>query len=66
MVRVANTTTLHKASSKVETKSLRTTVPITVTRMFKLEEGDMLYWEIKAKGEDEFEIIVMPKKKKNE
>lgn len=63
MVRKTNTTILHKASSKSESKSLRTTVPITVTRQFELEEGDMLYWEIKAKGKDEFEIVVTPVKK---
>jgi len=30
----------------------------------ELEEGDMLQWVIKAKKKDEFEIIVMPMKKK--
>ena len=30
----------------------------------ELEGGDMLQWVIKAKKKDEFEIIVMPMKKK--
>lgn len=63
MVRMPDTTTLHYATSK--SKSLRTTVPTLVTRQFKLEEGDMLQWEIKAKKKDEFEIIVTPVKKDN-
>lgn len=55
-----DTTSLHAATTK--SKSLRTTVPITITRHFKLEEGDMLQWELKAK-KDEFEIVVTPLKK---
>lgn len=55
-------TTLHAATAK--SNSLRATVPITVTRQFKLVAGDMLLWEIKAKKKDEFEIIVTPVKKK--
>jgi bifunctional DNA-binding transcriptional regulator/antitoxin component of YhaV-PrlF toxin-antitoxin module len=62
MVRMPDKTTLHAATAK--SKSLRTTVPVMVTRQFKLEEGDMLQWEIKAKKKDEFEIIVTPLKKK--
>ena len=58
-----DTTTLQKASTKSE-KSLRTTVPVMITRHFKLATGDMLQWEIKAKKKDEFEIIVTPVKKK--
>lgn len=64
MDRMPDTTTLHLATSK--SKSLRTTVPTLVTRQFKLEEGDMLQWEIKAKKKDEFEIIVTPMKRKRE
>lgn len=62
--KMPDTTTLHIATSK--SKSLRTTVPILITRQFKLEEGDMLHWEIKAKKKGEFEIIVTPEKKKRE
>ena len=58
-----DTTTLQKASTLSE-KSLRTTVPVMITRHFKLKAGDMLQWEIKAKKKDEFEIIVTPMKKK--
>ena len=61
---MSDTTVLHAATSK--SKSLRTTVPILITRHFKLEEGDMLLWEIKAKKKDEFEIVVTPEKKKSE
>lgn len=53
-----DTTILHAATSK--SKSLRTTVPIMVTRQFRLEEGDTLQWEIKAKKKDEFEVVVTP------
>jgi bifunctional DNA-binding transcriptional regulator/antitoxin component of YhaV-PrlF toxin-antitoxin module len=58
-----DTTTLQKAST-ISEKSLRTTVPVMITRHFKLKAGDMLQWEIKAKKKDEFEIIVTPMKKK--
>lgn len=61
MIDMPDTTTLHATNSK--SKSLRTTVPILVTRQFKLEEGDVLHWEIKAKKRDEFEIVVTPEKK---
>jgi bifunctional DNA-binding transcriptional regulator/antitoxin component of YhaV-PrlF toxin-antitoxin module len=63
MDRMPDETVLHAATSK--STSLRTTVPVMVTRHFKLEEGDSLRWEIKAKKKDEFEIIVTPLKKKN-
>jgi hypothetical protein len=62
MAEMGDKTTLHMATSK--SKSLRTTVPITVTRHFKLEEGDELRWELKAKKKDEFEIVVTPVKKR--
>jgi bifunctional DNA-binding transcriptional regulator/antitoxin component of YhaV-PrlF toxin-antitoxin module len=58
-----DTTTLQKASA-ISEKSLRTTVPVMITRHFKLKVGDVLEWEIKAKKKDEFEIIVTPVKKK--
>jgi len=64
MAEMGDKTTLHAATSK--SKSLRTTVPITVARQFKLEEGDALRWELKAKKKDEFEIIVTPVKKGGE
>jgi len=60
-----DTTTLQKAST-ISEKSLRTTVPVMITRHFKLKAGDKFEWEIKAKKKDEFEIIVTPVKKKRE
>jgi bifunctional DNA-binding transcriptional regulator/antitoxin component of YhaV-PrlF toxin-antitoxin module len=41
-------TKLTQATAK--RKSLRTTVPITVVRLFNLKVGDELEWEIKAEG----------------
>ena len=61
---MSDTTTLQKASA-VSEKSLRTTVPVMITRHFKLKAGDILEWEIKAKKKDEFEIIVTPMKKRS-
>ena len=60
-----DTTTLQKASA-ISEKSLRTTVPVMITRHFKLKAGDILQWEIKAKKKDEFEIVVTPVKKEKE
>lgn len=57
-----DTTTLQKASTKSD-KSLRTTVPVMITRHFNLDVGDKLRWEIKARGKDEFEIVVTPERK---
>ena len=54
--------TVLRAATK-RSNSLRTTVPVMITRHFKLEEGDILKWELKAKKKDEFEIIVTPIKK---
>ena len=62
MSEMGDKTTLHAATSK--SKSLRTTVPVTIARQFQLEEGDELWWDLKAKGKDEFEIVVTPLKKK--
>jgi hypothetical protein len=59
---MSDTTILQKASGQSE-KSLRTTVPVMITRHFNLEVGDMFKWEIKAKKKDEFEIIVTPMRK---
>ena len=44
--------------------TIHPTVPVMITRHFKLKAGDMLQWEIKAKKNDKFEIIVTPVKKK--
>lgn len=54
-------TRLHAATTKPE--FLRTTVPVFILRQFNLEVGDMLDWELKAKGKDEFEVVVRPVKK---
>ena len=54
-------TSLHAATTSSE--SLRTTVPMFILRQFKLEEGDMLEWELKAVGKDKFEVVVTPMKK---
>jgi hypothetical protein len=42
-------------------KSLRTTVPISLVRQFKLRRGDRLDWQIKAK-DNELLIVVSPLK----
>ena len=52
---------LTKATSK--SKSLRTTVPISIVKQFNLSEGDMLNWEIRAEG-GELIIVVKPLKEK--
>ena len=51
------TTTLTKASTRSE--SLRTTVPAGIVRQFKLKEGDMLDWELKAE-KSKLIVIVRP------
>jgi len=53
-------TVLHVATSK--SHSLRTTVPIGIARQFKLEVGDKLSWDIRAKN-NELMIVVTPKKR---
>ena len=40
-------TTLTKAAPK--TTSLRTTVPASIARQFKLKDGDKLDWKLSAK-----------------
>jgi hypothetical protein len=40
-------TVLTKANSR--SQSLRTTIPMSITRQFKLKEGDHLRWEIQAR-----------------
>jgi len=47
---MGSTTVLTKASSRGN--SLRTTVPIDITRQFSLIEGDKLCWEIRAHNND--------------
>ena len=54
-------TTLTFATSK--SKSLRTTVPIGISRQFNLKEGDMLNWELKV-IEGKLGIVVKPEAKK--
>ena len=41
-------TTLSKASSKIE--SLRTTIPQSIVRFMKLNEGDKIDWDLKAQN----------------
>ncbi|WP_084063635.1 AbrB/MazE/SpoVT family DNA-binding domain-containing protein [Geoglobus acetivorans] len=50
-------TVLSKASTK--SRSLRTTVPISIVRQFNLSEGDLLNWEMSAEN-GEIIIIVKP------
>jgi hypothetical protein len=49
-------TTLSKANSKSE--SLRTTIPMSITRQFNLREGDHLRWKIQAKESDLFMVVI--------
>jgi len=52
---MGETTTLAKASSKFE--SLRTTVPMSIVKQWKLKEGDEFDWEWKVL-EGEMVLIV--------
>lgn len=52
-------TVLTKANTR--SKSLRTTIPISITRQFGLKEGDHLRWEIRAK-ESQLMVEVSPLK----
>jgi hypothetical protein len=45
-------------------KSLRSTVPMSIVKQFGLSSGDKLNWQIKAQG-DEIIIIVKPIKIKD-
>jgi len=56
-------TVLTKATSK--SKSLRTTIPMSIVKQFDLSEGDKLNWEIRAE-DGELIIIVKPLKRKGE
>lgn len=53
-------TTLSVATSGKE--SLRTTVPISILKQFKLEAGDKLDWGLEAKN-NELIIVVKPVKR---
>jgi len=50
MTDMGSTTVLTRASSRGN--SLRTTVPVIITRQFSLAEGDRLSWEIRAHNND--------------
>jgi len=50
-------TTLTTATSK--SRSLRTTVPMSIVKQFNLKQGDQLNWKIKA-SKNELIIIVKP------
>lgn len=52
-------TVLTRASSK--SKSLRTTLPMSIVKLLKLKEGDRLKWEIKAK-DNRIIVLVEPLK----
>jgi bifunctional DNA-binding transcriptional regulator/antitoxin component of YhaV-PrlF toxin-antitoxin module len=47
-------TILTKANSS---QSLRTTIPMSITRQFKLKEGDHLRWEIQAEESKLFVVV---------
>jgi bifunctional DNA-binding transcriptional regulator/antitoxin component of YhaV-PrlF toxin-antitoxin module len=48
-------TILTKANSR--SQSLRTTIPMSITRQFKLKEGDHLRWEIQAEESKLFVVV---------
>ena len=54
-------TTFSKASSKIE--SLRTTIPKSLVRFMKLNEGEKLDWDLKAQ-ENKINLIVTKVEKK--
>jgi hypothetical protein len=54
-------TTLSWASSKIA--SLRTTVPKSIVRFMKLNEGDKLDWELKAQDNKIILIVTKVEKK---
>jgi hypothetical protein len=49
-------TTLSRASSKFQ--SLRTTVPASVVKQWRLKEGDMLDWSWEALGKGEMILVI--------
>ncbi|RLF08890.1 MAG: AbrB family transcriptional regulator [Thermoprotei archaeon] len=56
-------TVLTKATSK--SRSLRTTIPVSIVRQFNLSEGNKLAWEIRAE-KGEHVIVVKPFKRKED
>lgn len=52
-------TVLTKANSR--SQSLRTTIPMSITRQFNLKEGDHLRWEIQAKESKLFVVVSLVK-----
>jgi bifunctional DNA-binding transcriptional regulator/antitoxin component of YhaV-PrlF toxin-antitoxin module len=54
-------TTVSKASSKIE--SLRTTIPQSIVRFMKLNEGDKLDWDLKAQDNRIILIVTKVEKK---
>jgi bifunctional DNA-binding transcriptional regulator/antitoxin component of YhaV-PrlF toxin-antitoxin module len=50
-------TTITRATST--SQSLRTTIPMSITRQFNLKVGDLLKWEIQAK-ESKLFVVVTP------
>ena len=54
-------TTLSKASSKIE--SLRTTIPQSIVRFMKLNEGDKIDWDLKAQDNKIILIVTKVEKK---
>ena len=54
-------TTLSKASSKIE--SLRTTMPKSIVRFMKLNEGDKIDWDLKAQDNKIILIVTKVEKK---
>jgi hypothetical protein len=60
MVKGENTTALTRGAPK--SNSLRTTVPIFITRQFDLKEGDKLSWELQPTKDVKLVIIVTPRK----
>ena len=54
-------TTLSKASSKIE--SLRTTIPKSIVRFMKLNEGDKIDWDLKAQDNKIILIVTKAEKK---
>ena len=53
--------TLSKASSKIE--SLRTTMPKSIVRFMKLNEGDKIDWDLKAQDNKIILIVTKVEKK---
>ena len=50
-------TTITRATST--SQSLRTTIPMSITRQFNLKVGDLLKWEIQAKESKLFVVVTL-------